>query len=46
MRTAVRELGSILGRRTVVQLVTPEDTNQAASDIRNANGAGIPAHES
>jgi GAF domain-containing protein len=46
MRTAVRELGSILGRRTVVQLVAPEDTNQAASDIRNDNGSGIPARES
>jgi GAF domain-containing protein len=46
MRTAVRELGSILGRRTVVQLVTPEDTNQAASNISNENGSGTLVRES
>jgi GAF domain-containing protein len=32
MRTAVRELGSILGRKTVVQLAAPEQANAAGGE--------------
>jgi GAF domain-containing protein len=32
MRTAVRELGSILGRKTVVQLATPEQANASGGE--------------
>jgi GAF domain-containing protein len=46
MRTAVRELGSIMGRRTVVQLATPQESNQAQSAAGNNNESGAPAHQS
>jgi GAF domain-containing protein len=35
MRTAVRELGSILGRRAVIQMVTPEKAGQGAENETN-----------
>jgi GAF domain-containing protein len=44
MQTAVRELGNILGRKTVVQLLTPERTDQAASTVQDANDSDIPAN--
>jgi len=37
MRTAVRELGSILARRTVVQMKSPEQGSQAGSAEDNGN---------
>ena len=37
MRTAARELGSILGRRTVVQLVSSQPTGQTESAASNKN---------
>jgi len=40
MRTAVRELGNIMGRRTIVQLADPQQANQAASVTSNENTAG------
>ena len=45
MRTAVRELGSILGRRTVVQLTNPE-ADQAKSSRSNENKSDAPAYQS
>jgi GAF domain-containing protein len=44
MRTAVRELGSIMGRRTVIQLAQPQRANEAESDVSNKTDA--PAHQS
>jgi len=43
MRTAVRELGSILGRRAVIQMVTPEKAGQGAENETNspANPDGV-----
>jgi GAF domain-containing protein len=46
MRTAVRELGSIMGRRTVVQLAGPQRADQAESALSNENGSGAPAQPS
>ena len=42
MRTAVRELGSILGRRAVVQLVSPTKTDQAESAASNETEIEAP----
>ncbi len=42
MRTAVRELGSILGRRAFVQLVGPAPTDQAESAASNENKLDAP----
>jgi GAF domain-containing protein/HAMP domain-containing protein len=39
MRTAVRELGSILARRTVVQMMSPEQDAQVESTGKNGNGS-------
>ncbi len=46
MRTAVRELGSIMGRRTVVQLVSPQETNQGKPAVSNETESDTPAHQS
>ncbi len=37
MRTAVRELGNMLGRKTVVQLSAPEQANQTESAANDGN---------
>lgn len=42
MRTAVRELGSILGRRAIVQLVSPTQADQAESAASNENKLDAP----
>jgi GAF domain-containing protein len=39
MRTAVRELGSIMGRRTIVQLASPTQADQAESAVSHENGS-------
>jgi len=46
MRTAVRELGSILGRKTIVQLSNPERPNQAESAISSENEPDSSANQS
>jgi GAF domain-containing protein/HAMP domain-containing protein len=46
MRTAVREVGRILGRRTVVQVLSPEQTNQAESVQGNGDQTDSPADRS
>jgi GAF domain-containing protein len=43
LRTAVRELGSIMGRRAVVQLVSPQPAESAGD---NKNESDAPAHQS
>jgi GAF domain-containing protein len=43
MRTAVRELGNILGRKTIVQMMPPEQSNQAESAGNNGNGSDSTA---
>jgi GAF domain-containing protein len=45
MRTAVRELGTIMGRRTVVQLVTPGQEDQPGNASKD-NQSDAPAHQS
>jgi GAF domain-containing protein len=39
MRTAVREIGSILGRRTIVQMTNPKQDSQAKSNAANGNSS-------
>lgn len=39
MRTAVQELGSILGRKTVVQMATPNPADRAESIVNSGNGS-------
>ena len=46
MRTAAREIGSILGRKTVVQLATPEQAKLADPAANNKNASGSPANHS
>jgi GAF domain-containing protein len=46
MRTAVREVGSILGRKTIVRLSNPERAHQAEAIVKNENEADTPAKES
>jgi K+-sensing histidine kinase KdpD len=46
MRTAVRELGSLMGRRTIVQLVNPQQANRAESAVNNENESDTPAQQS
>lgn len=46
MRTAVRELGSIMGRRTVVQLATPQRVNETEPSASNENRSDAPASQS
>ena len=46
MRTAVRELGSILGRKTIVQLAAPERANLAEAATDNKNDLNSPADQS
>jgi GAF domain-containing protein len=44
MRTAVRELGSIFGRRTVVQMARVERTNQVESTVSNEDESSSSAN--
>jgi GAF domain-containing protein len=46
MRTAAREIGSILGRKTVVQLATPEQAKLADPAANNKNASGSPVNHS
>lgn len=46
MRTAVRELGSIMGRKTVVQLANPQRADKTDSLVDNENISDTPAHQS
>jgi K+-sensing histidine kinase KdpD len=46
LRTAVRELGSVLGRKTIVRLVSPEKANQAESAVSHENETDSPANRS
>jgi GAF domain-containing protein len=46
MRTAARELGNIMGRRTVVQLVSSQQADQATSAKSNENESNPSAHQS
>jgi GAF domain-containing protein len=46
MRTAVRELGSIMGRRTIIQLASPQQADHAESAVSNENSSGAPAQPS
>ena len=46
MRTAVRELGNLLGRKTAVQMLTPEQANQAEPAISDGNESASPANQS
>ncbi|HLO33821.1 MAG TPA: GAF domain-containing protein [Anaerolineales bacterium] len=46
LRTAVHELGSILGRRTVVQLADPGRANPSESAVSNKTGSDSPANQS
>ncbi len=43
MRTAVRELGTILGRRTIVKMVAPEQGAQSKTAEDNRNGSSSNA---
>lgn len=46
MRTAVRELGSIMGRRAIVQLASPQPADQAESAVSHENGSDATAPQS
>lgn len=46
MRTAAREVGMVLGRRTVVQVVPPEQVSQAESVPGSQDKADSPADQS
>jgi GAF domain-containing protein len=46
MRTAVRELGNIMGRRTVVQLASPQQSDQAKSAKSNEHESDPSVHQS
>lgn len=46
MRTAVRELGSVMGRRAIVQLASPQRAEQAESAVSPENGSSAPARPS
>lgn len=46
MRTAVRELGSIMGRRAIVQLATAERANLVEPTVSNKNEPDSPANQS
>ncbi|RPI95293.1 MAG: HAMP domain-containing protein [Chloroflexi bacterium] len=46
MRTAVRELGTIMGRRTVVQLAGIQRANQPESTAGDENESNAPANHS
>jgi GAF domain-containing protein len=46
MRTAVRELGSIMGRRAIVQLASPQPADQAESAVSHENASDATAHQS
>jgi GAF domain-containing protein len=46
MRTAAREVGIVLGRRTVVQVVPPEQVSQAESIPGSQDKADSPADQS
>jgi GAF domain-containing protein len=46
MRTAVRELGSIMGRRTIVQLASPTQADQAESAVGYENASDATAPQS
>jgi len=46
MRTAVRELGSIMGRRTIVQLASPTQADQAESAVSHENASNAAAPQS
>jgi hypothetical protein len=46
MRTAVSEVGSILGRKTIVRLLNPERAHQTEAVVKSENEADTPAKES
>jgi GAF domain-containing protein len=46
MRTAVRELGSIMGRRAIVQLATAQRADQAESAVSHENASDATAPQS
>ncbi|HSK87304.1 MAG TPA: cache domain-containing protein, partial [Anaerolineales bacterium] len=46
MRTAVRELGTIMGRRTIVQLTGMQRANEPESTAGNENESNAPAKHS
>ena len=46
MRTAVRELGRIMGRRAVVRLASPQSANEKESPVSNENKSDALAHQS
>ncbi len=46
MRTAVSEVGNILGRKTIVRLLNPERAHQTEAVVKSENEADTPAKES